>query len=277
MCRGDGSELRGLRGASARVPRRSPRPERRAFLKGGLFAAASAAGGASLVSPALAQTSAAAPAGPRRPRPPARQCRHGALGLFLQAAAPAGRDRLGRFRDDRDAHPPGKRRSRADDRGRWGRRERLPLDQGQEGREPPRRRAGRRQGRRWWRPRRAHLHRAGGDPRRRAGRRARGAHPRCCAAALRQSAKYKGLAFGSNAAAWWGFQYKDLITGDKPARGRDDLRARRHRRTRLGAGDLQRSAGPTITDPERHRRIETIDYPGLPVDHTRRRRRPSTC
>ena len=28
--------------------------------------------------------------------------------------------------------------------------------------------------------------------------------------------EFKGLAFGSNAAANWGFQYKDLITGDKP-------------------------------------------------------------
>src|SRR6195952_4447352 len=35
---------------------------------------------------------------------------------------------------------------------------------------------------------------------------------------LRPSAHpdFKGLAFGSNAAANWGFHYKDLITGDKP-------------------------------------------------------------
>jgi hypothetical protein len=27
---------------------------------------------------------------------------------------------------------------------------------------------------------------------------------------------YKGKAFGSNAAAWWGFQYNDLLTDPKP-------------------------------------------------------------
>jgi acetamidase/formamidase len=27
---------------------------------------------------------------------------------------------------------------------------------------------------------------------------------------------YAGKSFGSNAAAWWGFQYKDLITDPKP-------------------------------------------------------------
>ena len=35
--------------------------------------------------------------------------------------------------------------------------------------------------------------------------------PRPCA-----NAQYKGKAFGSNAAAWWGFHYKDLLTDPKP-------------------------------------------------------------
>jgi len=35
--------------------------------------------------------------------------------------------------------------------------------------------------------------------------------PRPCA-----NPKYQGKAFGSNAAAWWGFHYKDLITEPKP-------------------------------------------------------------
>ena len=35
--------------------------------------------------------------------------------------------------------------------------------------------------------------------------------PRPCA-----NPKYPGKAFGSNAAAWWGFHYKDLLTEPKP-------------------------------------------------------------
>ena len=35
--------------------------------------------------------------------------------------------------------------------------------------------------------------------------------PRPCA-----NPQYKGRAFGSNAAAWWGFHYKDLLTDPKP-------------------------------------------------------------
>ena len=47
------------------------------------------------------------------------------------------------------------------------------------------------------------------------GRRARSAHPRRHAAALRQSGLSR-QAFGSNAAAWWGFHYNDLLTEPKP-------------------------------------------------------------
>ena len=79
--------------------------------------------------------------------------------------------------------------------------------------------------------------------------------------------QYKGLAFGSNAAAWWGFQYKDLITGDKP---REVVTI--YELDATGARDWARAIynfrWPTITDPSGivH---ETIDYPGLPVDHTK--------
>ena len=36
--------------------------------------------------------------------------------------------------------------------------------------------------------------------------------PRPCA-----NPAYPGKSFGSNAAAWWGFHYKELITGPKPS------------------------------------------------------------
>lgn len=89
--------------------------------------------------------------------------------------------------------------------------------------------------------------------------------PRPCA-----NPQFKGLAFGSNAAAWWGFQYKDLATGDRPREvvtiyeidatgGRDWARA------------VYNFRWPTVTDPDGvvH---ETIDYPGLIVDHSQTQR-----
>ena len=77
--------------------------------------------------------------------------------------------------------------------------------------------------------------------------------------------KFKGFSFGSNAAANWGFQYKDLITGDKP---REVVTI--YEIDATGARDWARAVyafrWPTITDPYGivHK---TIDYPGLPVDH----------
>jgi acetamidase/formamidase len=77
---------------------------------------------------------------------------------------------------------------------------------------------------------------------------------------------FQGRAFGSNAAAWWGFHYNDLLTEPKPrevitiyeidaAEDRDWARAVYNYRW-----------VPQI-DPfgAVHR---TIDYPGVPVDHT---------
>ncbi|MCJ2024342.1 acetamidase/formamidase family protein [Methylobacterium sp. J-067] len=86
--------------------------------------------------------------------------------------------------------------------------------------------------------------------------------PRPCA-----NPKFKGLAFGSNAAAWWGYHYKDLLTGEKPrevvtiyeidATGRRDW-----------AQAAYNFRWPGVTDPNGVHH-PTIDYPGLPVDHSR--------
>ena len=75
-------------------------------------------------------------AGDRRDRP---------LGLFQQAAQAGRRDRFRRLRHHRNVDPSCQRRRRAHGQGRSGRRERLLVDQGQEGREPARRRSDRRQ------------------------------------------------------------------------------------------------------------------------------------
>jgi acetamidase/formamidase len=76
---------------------------------------------------------------------------------------------------------------------------------------------------------------------------------------------FKGRAFGSNAAAWWGFHYNDLLTEPKPrevitiyeidaAEGRNWARA------------VYKYRWVPQTDPFGvvHR---IIDYPGVPVDH----------
>jgi acetamidase/formamidase len=76
---------------------------------------------------------------------------------------------------------------------------------------------------------------------------------------------FQGRAFGSNAAAWWGFHYNDLLTEPKPrevitiyeidaAEGRNWARA------------VYSYRWVPQTDPfgVEHR---TIDYPGVPVDH----------
>src|SRR5216683_1304999 len=84
--------------------------------------------------------------------------------------------------------------------------------------------------------------------------------PRPCA-----NPKYPGKAFGSNAAAWWGFHYKDLLTEPKP---REVITI-----YEIDAGG-ERSWAKAVynfrwvpqTDPfgVRH---DIIDYPGVPVDH----------
>jgi acetamidase/formamidase/AraC-like DNA-binding protein len=84
--------------------------------------------------------------------------------------------------------------------------------------------------------------------------------PRPCA-----NPQFAGKAFGSNAAAWWGFQYDDLI--DKPAR-RETITIYETDLTtgaRFARALYSYRWTPQI-DPfgVRH---DTMDYPGLPVDH----------
>jgi acetamidase/formamidase/AraC-like DNA-binding protein len=83
--------------------------------------------------------------------------------------------------------------------------------------------------------------------------------PRPCA-----NPAFAGKAFGSNAAAWWGFQYNDLI--DPPAK-RETVTIFE---TDLGA-EWARAVYSYHWTPQvdpfgvRH---DTMDYPGVPVDHT---------
>jgi acetamidase/formamidase len=76
---------------------------------------------------------------------------------------------------------------------------------------------------------------------------------------------YKGKTFGSNAAAWWGFHYKDLLTEPKP---REVITI--YELDAAGDGNWAKAVynfrWAPQTDPfgVRH---DTIDYPGVPVDH----------
>ncbi len=82
--------------------------------------------------------------------------------------------------------------------------------------------------------------------------------------------KFKNAAFGSNAAANWGFQYKDLITGDRP-REVVTIYELDTTGSRNWAQAIYNFRWPTITDPNGvvHK---TIDYPGLIVDHSQTQR-----
>jgi len=77
--------------------------------------------------------------------------------------------------------------------------------------------------------------------------------------------KYPGKSFGSNAAAWWGFHYKELITDPKP---REVITIYEIDATgqRNWAKAVYNFRWTPQTDPFGvvHK---TIDYPGVPVDH----------
>jgi acetamidase/formamidase len=77
--------------------------------------------------------------------------------------------------------------------------------------------------------------------------------------------QFKGKSFGSNAAAWWGFHYKELLTEPKP---REVITIYEIDSTgeRNWARALYNFRWMPQTDPFGvvHR---TIDYPGVPVDH----------
>jgi acetamidase/formamidase/AraC-like DNA-binding protein len=90
--------------------------------------------------------------------------------------------------------------------------------------------------------------------------RIRDLHPRPSA-----NEPFAGRAFGSNAAAWWGFHYKELLTEPRPREVVTIYEiARRH------DGDIAKAVynfrWTPQTDPFGvvH---PTIDYPGVPVDH----------
>ncbi len=76
---------------------------------------------------------------------------------------------------------------------------------------------------------------------------------------------YKGKAFGSNAAAWWGFHYKDLLTEPKPREVitiyEIDAAGERN-----WAKAVYNFRWVPQTDPFGVRHA-IIDYPGVPVDH----------
>jgi acetamidase/formamidase len=85
--------------------------------------------------------------------------------------------------------------------------------------------------------------------------------PRRCA-----NPKYPGRSFGSNAAAWWGFHYKDLLTEPKPREVITiyEVDAAGERNWAKAVYNFQ---WVPQTDPFGvvHK---IIDYPGVPVDHS---------
>jgi acetamidase/formamidase len=85
--------------------------------------------------------------------------------------------------------------------------------------------------------------------------------PRPCA-----NPAFAGKAFGSNAAAWWGFHYKELLTEPKPREVITiyEIDARAEKSFATAVYNFQWTPQ---TDPFGvvHK---TIDYPGVPVDHT---------
>ena len=90
-------------------------------------------------------------------------------------------------------------------------------------------------------------------------------HARPCA-----NPKFHGRAFGSNAAAWWGFHYRELLTEPKPrevvtiyeidAQAADDGVTAHARAVYNYRWTPQRDPFGVVHP--------TIDYPGVPVDHS---------
>jgi acetamidase/formamidase len=79
--------------------------------------------------------------------------------------------------------------------------------------------------------------------------------------------KYAGKAFGSNAAAWWGFHYNDLIEAPKPREVVTIYEVDASGERNLARAVYNYRWVPQ-TDPFGvvHK---TIDYPGVPVDHSK--------
>jgi acetamidase/formamidase/AraC-like DNA-binding protein len=89
-------------------------------------------------------------------------------------------------------------------------------------------------------------------------------HPRRCV-----NPKFAGRAFGSNAAAWWGFHYRELLTEPKPREVVTiyELDADATAGERACARAVYNFRWTPQRDPfgVMH---PTIDYPGVPVDHS---------
>jgi acetamidase/formamidase len=80
-----------------------------------------------------------------------------------------------------------------------------------------------------------------------------------------KNANYLGKAFGSNAAAWWGFHYKDLIEEPKP---REVITI--YEVDATGERDYAKAVYNFRWFPQKDpfgKLHETIDYPGVPVNH----------
>ena len=81
-----------------------------------------------------------------------------------------------------------------------------------------------------------------------------------------QSPDYAGRCFGSNAAVWWGFHYKDLLTEPRP---RETVTL--YEIIKDGPGYAATAVYSYLWTPQRDPSgvlHPTIDYPGIPVDHT---------
>ncbi|MNR78020.1 Acetamidase [compost metagenome] len=77
--------------------------------------------------------------------------------------------------------------------------------------------------------------------------------------------QHAGKSFGSNAASWWGFHYHDLLTEPKP-REVVTIYEIEHAAHHSCAKAVYNFRWTPQTDPYGVRH-DTIDYPGIPVDH----------
>lgn len=80
-----------------------------------------------------------------------------------------------------------------------------------------------------------------------------------------RSPDYEGRCFGSNAATWWGFQYSDLITEPRKREVVTIYEVHNHHACPHARAVYNFRWTPQ-TDPSGVRH-DTIDYPGVPVDH----------
>lgn len=79
------------------------------------------------------------------------------------------------------------------------------------------------------------------------------------------SKEHEGKTFGSNAASWWGFHYNDLLTEPKPREVVTIYEIHETGHEKFAKAVYNFRWTPQ-TDPAGVRH-DTIDYPGIPVDH----------